>query len=343
VRQEEKIFSPLKVLPKIWAGSEEMLAKGRIKLWSIGSGKGGVGKSFFTLTLGVSLARLGKKVILIDGDLGGANLHTLMGMRYPQVTLEDFLYKRVSHLEDVILKTQVEGVGIICGANDLLGAANPTYSQKLRLIQQIEALPADFIFLDLGAGTSFNILDLFNSSPGKITVFTNQVTSLQNVYGFIKSALFRKISREFAKDDEIFSLLHEMGSKDSEENIQSLQDLSSYLKASMPEKETRLAWVLQNFQIFLLVNMVRTELDAQAAAIIGAVCHDFLGIRTELLGHLVQDPAIELAINQMRPLELHQQKSPAARQISQIAQDFLLCNRLVGSWHSPGTPSLAVS
>jgi Mrp family chromosome partitioning ATPase len=53
------------------------------KLWAIGGGKGGIGKSVFTLGLAISLARLGKKLILVDGDLGGANLHTLMGVRYP--------------------------------------------------------------------------------------------------------------------------------------------------------------------------------------------------------------------------------------------------------------------
>ena len=54
----------------------------RKKLWSIGGGKGGIGKSVFTLGLGISLSRMGKKIILVDADLGGANLHTLMGVRF---------------------------------------------------------------------------------------------------------------------------------------------------------------------------------------------------------------------------------------------------------------------
>ncbi|HEY9072784.1 MAG TPA: P-loop NTPase, partial [Desulfobaccales bacterium] len=124
----------------------------RIKLWSIGGGKGGVGKSVFSLGLGISLARLGKKVIMIDCDLGGANLHTLMGVRYPHVTLEHFLLKKVDRLEDTIIQTQMEGIGLICGADDILGAANPTYSQKIRLLNQIEDLPAQYVLLDLGAG-----------------------------------------------------------------------------------------------------------------------------------------------------------------------------------------------
>ena len=107
------------------------------KLWSIGGGKGGIGKSIFTLGLGISLARLGYKIIVVDADLGGANLHTLMGVRYPPHTLEDFLLRRVQRLEDIIIETGVKNIGLICGADDILGAANPTYAQKIRILSQI--------------------------------------------------------------------------------------------------------------------------------------------------------------------------------------------------------------
>ena len=199
------------------------------KLWAIGGGKGGIGKSIFSLGLGISLARLGKKVILMDADLGGANLHTLMGVRYPTHTLEDFLLKRVDRLEDTILDTQVAGIGLICGADDILGGANPTFAQKIRVLNEIESLPADFVFLDLGAGTSFNTLDFFNYSPGKIAVFTSQATSLQNVYGFLKNALFRKLSREFSKDEYIIWLLYQSGSKTPEAKVESIKDLLEYV------------------------------------------------------------------------------------------------------------------
>ncbi len=304
-----------------------MRDKGKIKLWSIGGGKGGVGKSIFTLGLGICLAQLGKRIILIDGDLGGANLHTLMGVRYPQVTLEDFLLRKVSQLEDIILKTQFEGIGLICGADDILGAANPTYAQKIRLIQQIEALPADFVLLDLGAGTSFNTLDLFNFSPGKIVVFTSQVTSLQNAYGFIKSALYRKISRDFSKDEEILNFLYQMGTKDSEMDLHSLQDLMNLLSAAQ-EKKANLLNTLKKFQIFLLVNMVKSNKDLKSAEIIQTVCRDFLSIEPQFLGHLAYDPAVETAVSQMTPFPIFQKKGKAAASLQQIARDFLMSCRL---------------
>jgi flagellar biosynthesis protein FlhG len=300
----------------------------RIKLWSIGGGKGGVGKSLVTLGIGVSLARLGKKVILIDGDLGGANLHTLMGVRYPHVTLEHFLTKKVSRLEDTIIETSVEGIGLICGADDLLGSANPTYAQKIRLLNQIEELPAQYVLLDLGAGTSFNILDFFNYSGGKIALFTSQATSLQNVYGFIKSALYRKLSRDFAKDDEILQLLYRGGDAEAGVEINSIQDLLNYFKEANPDKHAQLTQTLWDYHLFLVVNMVKSNADLKSPEIIRSVCHDFLDIQSEILGHVPFDAGIDAAMSQMVPFPLHQRKSKAMMGLDQIALRVVKESRL---------------
>lgn len=290
------------------------------KLWSIGGGKGGVGKSVFTLGLGICLARLGKKVILVDADLGGANLHTLMGVRYPPLTLEDFLLKRVSRLEDLIIETQIAGIGLICGADDILGAANPTYAQKVRLLNQIEDLPADLVLLDLGAGTSFNVLDFFNYSPGKICVLTSQATSLQNVYGFIKSGLYRQISREFAKHPRVLDLLQQTDLKDAPEQIKSMHDVLLKLKQTEPETHQRLVDLLREFKVNLVVNMVKSDRDFQAGAIVERVCTSFLSISPRILGRLSYDPAVELAVNQMMPFPLRQEKGQAVKDLEQIAE-----------------------
>jgi flagellar biosynthesis protein FlhG len=300
----------------------------RLKLWSIGGGKGGIGKSMVTLGLGVSLARLGKRVILIDGDLGGANLHTLMGVRYPHVSLEHFLTKKVDRLEDTVIETAVEGIGLICGADDLLGSANPTYAQKIRLLNQIEALPAQYVLLDLGAGTSFNTLDFFNYSGGKITLFTSQAPSLQNAYGFIKSALYRKLSRDFAKDDEVLQLLYQGGEPGNEVCIHSMQDLLNYFAEANPEKHARLTQALQDFQLFLVVNMVKNNADLKSPEIISSVCRDFLSIQPDILGQVPFDAGVEAAISQMVPFPLHQKKSKAMTGLDQIALRIVKESRL---------------
>ncbi len=293
------------------------------KLWSIGGGKGGIGKSVFTLGLGISLSRMGKKIILVDADLGGANLHTLMGVRFPPCTLEDFLLNRVERLEDIVIDTQVEGIGLICGADDILGAANPTYTQKVRILKQIENLPADLVFLDLGAGTSYNILDFFNYSQGRICIMTNQATSLQNVYGFIKSALYRQITREFAKDHDVLRMVLQTETAPSESKIESVKELLLQLQEGGEDRLDRFSQLLKTFELFLVVNMVKEDPDLQAARIIEKVCGSFLSVVPQVLGHLSYDPAIEKAVNQMVPFPLNRENSPAALDLKEIARIVL--------------------
>jgi len=298
------------------------------KLWSIGGGKGGIGKSIFTLGLGISLARLGHKIIMVDADLGGANLHTLMGVRYPPHSLEDFLLKRVQHLEDIIIETGVKGIGLICGADDILGAANPTYAQKVRILSQIEELDADFVLLDLGAGTSFNTLDFFNYSHGKICLLTSQATSLQNGYGFLKSALYRQISREFAGNEEIQELLWESDNKSLESEVTSIKDILDLLQTTDPGLYLRLNSLLEEYKIWLVVNMVRSDRDTMSGLIIREVTSRYLGLQPEILGQVSFDLAVEAAVNLMVPFPLDKDESKPARDLRGIARKVLEISRL---------------
>jgi flagellar biosynthesis protein FlhG len=307
-----------------------MLNSASIRVWSIGGGKGGIGKSILTLGLGLVLTRLGRQVILIDGDLGGANLHTLLGVRYPAVTLEDFLQKKVRRLEDAVIPTAFDGLGLICGADDILGSANPTHTQKIKLLQEIADLPADFVLLDLGAGTSFNILDLFNHSPGKIALCTAQTTSLQSAYGFIKAALYRKLSLEFAKQEELFRLVEQIDRKDAEVPLHSLAELLEQIKDFAPEIYFRMQRVLDDFQLFLVVNMVRAEGEEKSPEIIRTVCSEFLCLRPQILGTLDYDPVVEQAVNRTAPQLLLHSKSQAGAGLLQMAKRLLALGRLAG-------------
>ncbi len=292
------------------------------KLWSIGGGKGGIGKSIFTLGLGITLAHMGKKIILIDADLGGANLHTLMGVRYPAFSLEDFILKRVDRLEDIVIETQIEGIGLICGADDILGAANPKFVQKIQVIESIgrSCRPIWYCWIWVPA-PRLTCLDFFNYSAGKIAVFTNQSTSLQNVYGFIKSALFRFLSREFTRDEDVLLLLHHTGNRHAK--INSIGDILAHLQEKAPEKYNRLKDIIDHFKIFLVVNMVKTEMDRKAGQIIQKVCADFLSLRPQIFGSLAYDPAVERAVNQMLPFPSKSLDSPAAMGLRHIAVQVL--------------------
>ena len=111
------------------------------QIWAIGGGKGGVGKSVVASNLAVCMAKLGRRVVIVDGDLGGANLDTLFGCPRPARTLADFFAKHVERLEEIAVPTGVDGLALVAGDADTLGSANPAHAQKQKLVRHLKALP----------------------------------------------------------------------------------------------------------------------------------------------------------------------------------------------------------
>jgi hypothetical protein len=96
---------------------------------------------------------------LIDVDLGGANLHTLLGVPRPRRTLSHFLSAEVRSLADLMVPTSVPNLSLVSGNEALLEMANPKSFQKEKLFRQIRRLDTDEVLLDLGGGSAFTVLD----------------------------------------------------------------------------------------------------------------------------------------------------------------------------------------
>ena len=293
------------------------------RMWSIGGGKGGTGKSFVTLSLGIRMARLKKNVIIIDADLGGANMHTLLGIRSPDLTLNDFLEKRVDNLSQICIKTPIENLNLISGGDDILNLANPKFSQKERILRNLKKLEADYIFLDLGAGTSFNILDFFIYTPGKIVVVSPFPTSVQNAYGFIKSALYRKLSRLFAGNNEILRLIKGLIDPGSEERINSIVELIAAVdkidaaSASLMHKE------VNDFKIKLIVNMAKSNDSRKVGDIIKIVSDKYLSVDVEVLKPIPFDALVEKSILLTKPLLFSDTGSEVSASLYEITAELL--------------------
>jgi flagellar biosynthesis protein FlhG len=269
------------------------------KIWAIGGGKGGVGKSLFTLLLGDSLAQLGNKVILVDADLGGSNLHTFAGIRYPRYTLADFIGRRVESMDEVVVETPINNLKLICGADDILGIANPKYTQKTRLLNHLKNLDADFILLDLGAGVSFTTMDFFLYAPNKIVVITPQATSIQNGYGFIKASLYRKLHRIFRTDPKALEIVKRSSVSVQGESIDSIAKVYEAIKPLGNDSAENLIACLDSINIKLVVNMVRKMKEKDVSHIVKSVAKNYLSLEIEDFGIIQYDKILETSINNM--------------------------------------------
>ncbi|MDE0830016.1 MAG: P-loop NTPase, partial [Vicinamibacterales bacterium] len=127
-RSREKPDARPAPTPRVGAGGQ---------VWAIGGGKGGIGKSLMTANVGIALAQMGKRVCVIDADLGGANLHSCLGVTQTAATLDLFVTRQSEELQELAVPTSVPNLSFISGAGHVLGAANPKYQTKMRLIRKI--------------------------------------------------------------------------------------------------------------------------------------------------------------------------------------------------------------
>lgn len=158
--------------------------KNEIKIYTIASGKGGVGKSNVVVNLAISMQKKGKKVLIIDADLGLANIDVLLGL-YPEYTLYDVLFKGVS-LEDAILKGP-DGIKIIPGGSGVMEMASLDIGKQENIAKEFLKLKdIDTILIDTGAGISKNLLSFITFSQEVIIVTTPEPTSLTDAYSVLK-------------------------------------------------------------------------------------------------------------------------------------------------------------
>lgn len=260
------------------------------KIYPIGSGKGGVGKSFIAASLGVLLAKHGKKVVLVDLDLGGSNLHTLLGIKNPKSGIDSFLNKTVKRLEHVSVPTSIPNLFIINSLHCSMEIANLFHVQKQKIINAIRELPFDYILLDLGSGTNFNTLDFFLTSKEGIFIFTPEPTSIENSFRFIKAAYLRRL-KQIIKRHTFTSMVKNAVVGPNNEAIKSHDIIDIVLKHD-PDREKFLKDKLSEFKFKFIINQFRKNLDAKLGDKIETVCNRHFYSNFEFLGNISYDERV---------------------------------------------------
>ena len=293
----------------------------RPRIWAIGGGKGGVGKSVLAANLGVVLAKRRERVVVVDADLGGANLHTIFGMPDPELTLSDYLDRNVANLEEIILDTSVPGLHLVSGAHALLEMANPKHGQKRRILRHIQQIDADHVILDLGAGTGVNVLDFFLVSHRGILVVVPEPTSVENAYHFIKAAFSRKLKQTEPRQ-KVAAALEKIASDSRGRSGRSARDLVADVMVIDPEAGAAVLAAAATFGASIVVNRASSASHERLAAEMSMACREYYGIGVEALGTLPDDPMVARSVIDREPVVSVHPESPFATAVRRLANNL---------------------
>jgi flagellar biosynthesis protein FlhG len=255
---------------------------------AVGGGKGGVGKSTVAANLAVALARLGQRVTLVDADLGAANLHTMLGILSPATGLADFLDHKVDTLDALKTPVAVPTLALVPGTSRP-GAADLGKPAKLRLLNAIARLDADCVVIDVGAGTSFNVVDLFAAADHKLLVMTPQLPSLHNAYALLKASVHRVVRRLALDDIQQHLIDSALGQETKARTIAQLLDVLAPLDRALA---SRITDALLHFGVAIVANQIEAMADAGALARMSPLIHDHLLARAPVVATVRRSPAL---------------------------------------------------
>ena len=157
---------------------------GKTRIITITSGKGGVGKTNVATNMAIAYGQMGKRVILIDADLGLANVNVMMNL-IPQYNLYHVIRKQ-KKMSEIILETEY-GIRLIAGASGFSKIANMNEEERNSFISEMYTLSdADIIIIDTSAGVSKNVLGFVAAADEVVIVTTPEPTSITDAYGIIK-------------------------------------------------------------------------------------------------------------------------------------------------------------
>lgn len=285
---------------------------------AVAGGRGGVGKSTIAINLAVYLAQLGRSVVLVDSDPTGAELHTMLGVA---ASLDG---RSNDESEDVEMRTWPTAVPGLVLLPQLYasGSTSPLRpGRRAMWARRLRQLDADYVILDLGAGTAPATLDLFLTSDTGVCVTTPEPPSIETTYRFVRALFVRRVRRLLVKDRFKARLAERvlLDLPPLPRPIELVQALARY-EVSLAELAAN---ELAMFTPRLVVNGVRLRSDSEIGPAICEMSRRFLGVEMDYLGQIEQDDSVWLSVVRKRPLLIDSPTSKSARNLERIARRTL--------------------
>jgi flagellar biosynthesis protein FlhG len=296
----------------------------RTRILAVGGGKGGVGKSFVSANLASILERAGYRVVAVDADLEGPNLHTCLGVRTTRMGLPDFVAGREDDLGKLLLETAEPNLQLIAGTHANLDQPQPGHRRRVELLRGLRQLNCDFVVIDLGAGSQTATLDYFLVADEGILVIQPEPTSVENAYAFLRAAFYRRL-RLAVLGHGVRNLIRVAVDQRNELGIRSPLDLMREIEMLDPVEGHRLVETMNDFRPRIIINDVERKEDIKLGFAVASVCKKYFGLEAEYIGYVNHDDSVRKSVLEGRPLIEYREGSEASSYLKRIAR------KLVGS------------
>ncbi|MBN2801933.1 MAG: AAA family ATPase [Deltaproteobacteria bacterium] len=286
----------------------------------IAGGKGGIGKSLIAANTAVSLAREGHKVVAIDLDLGASNLHVLFGIKNSSKNILNFANSTENDLESAVTITEYYGTAIVCGAANVAGGSNISPRQKMKILRSIETLSYDYVILDLGAGSSFNVTDFFLVGKQGVLVIVPEITSLLDAYSMLKSTIHRKLQMEWQSIPEVAVLIDEFRNPANDKKMVTIEHLINEVEKVSSEEAHRMRLMIAGFGVKLVLNKVKEQKDFKVVKTLQDLSRKNLSLDVLNVGFIPESAAIARSVNQMVPFIHFEPDGYASKQMALVTK-----------------------
>lgn len=290
---------------------------------AVSGARGGVGKTVVASNLALYLATIGRKVVLVDADAGGANLHTCLGMRKPGSLARAGrmgVRRDGALIEEALVKTPFPGLRLLHAGLDDPGPSAARAQRLVKLVAKLRELAADYVVIDMGVGWGREVVDAYLAVDLPISITVPEPTAIENTYMFFRAAFARFVLREAKSPADRESLSKHLKAYGS---APPPLDLLRELERQRSPLASLVRSAMESFRPNVIINQTRLRADLQLGFDMQSAARRRLGLAIEYMGHVDHDDTVWTCVRNRRPLLLEVPGAKSSKKLEKIARRVL--------------------
>jgi flagellar biosynthesis protein FlhG len=323
----EPVREPVAALAEPVRARDSAIPARPLRVLVVGGARGGVGKTVLAANLGLYLSTIGRKVVLVDADAAGANLHTCLGTT-PPVSLSKL--RRAGRSDaprtagalftEALHETSFKGLQMLHLGMDEPGAAS-SRDKLTKLMSGLRELDAEYVVVDLGVGLAREVLDNYLAADLALFVTVPEPTAIENTYRFLRGAFSRYLLQAGPDEDargELERRMRALGGAPPPLDLLNELEQEGHALAAVVRT------ALERFQPHVVINQTRLRADLELGFAMQSAARRRLGFTIDYAGHVDHDDTVWTCVRNRRPLLLEVPGAKSSRKIEKIARHLLL-------------------